>query len=204
MGRHSSPERSYFLRSLGAWALPWLLIVAVVVIALMVVAQMVGDDPIQAADGDGSVVTAPDDETDDDVALEETETKPKSSDKEKSDGSGDAPAADKPEDKKSDDDKKKDRQPKLITKGVEIQVLNGTGASEVDDLMADKLARLGYSVVAVSPSSQGYEKTVVFWTEGSENVGSALAERFGWQLEPAPANLSSEVHLHVMVGEDRL
>lgn len=206
MGRHSSPERTPFVRSLGAWALPWLLIAAVLVIALVVVFDMVGNDPIRtAADGeetqaaldneDGSdqpKVEASEDATDETEASNETGAEPKedASDSDKS-GSEAKPSKDNDE-------------PKLITNGIQVQVLNGTADPEADDLMADRLARLGYEVVAVSPSSKGYPETVVFWTGDAQNVALPLAERFEWNSDPAPSNLSSEVQLHVVVGEDAL
>ena len=200
MGRHSSPERTPFVRSLGAWALPWLLIVAVLVIALVVVFDMVGNDPIRtAADGETQSASTPDPGESDDpevAAADDSEQEAKPDDQAKEE--------DKPKKEPADKEAQDAAEPKLITEGIQVQVLNGTADPEADDLMADRLARLGYSVVAVSPSSKGYAQTVVFWTGEAENIAEPLAERFDWGSDPAPSNLSSEVQLHVVVGEDAL
>lgn len=191
MGRHSAPERTPFLRSLAGWALPWLLIAAVLAIALVVVFDMVGNDPIRtAADGEETQVAQTPDEEPEEVDEPEGEA----DEPEPKDESKDAKPA----------DKDQDGLPKLITKGIDIQVLNGTADPEADDLVADRLARLGYTVVAVSPASKGYAETVVFWTGDGREIGGPLASRFDWDLQPAPSNLSTEVHLHVVVGEDSL
>jgi hypothetical protein len=199
VGRHSSPERTPFVRSVAAWALPWLLIVGVLTIALVVVFDMVGNDPIRtAADGkETQAARTP--------AEQESET-PDDPDEAAAQAEAEAEAPE-PESEPKDEenvDERKSEDPKLITAGIEIQVLNGTADPEADDLIADRLARLGYTVVAVSPASVSYGETMVFWTGDAEKIGSLLAERFDWGLDPAPSNLSSEVHLHVVVGEDSL
>jgi hypothetical protein len=197
VGRHSSPERTPFIRSLGVWALPWLLIAAVLVIALVVVFDMVGEDPTRPAASGGDVElvdTSNKDDSDGGPEAKQPEKDPRSEE--------DPDPEEKPE--KESERREKEDGPKLITDGIEVQVLNGTAAAEADDLVADRLDRLGYTVVAVSPSSRGYAQTVVFWTGDAQRVGEVLAERFDWDVEPAPSNLSPEVHLHVVVGEDSL
>ena len=196
MGRHSAPERAPFLRSVGAWALPWLLILAVLAVALVVVLDMVGNDPIRTGTGDDQPSGASAVETEGPEPTETSEVEPeaeKDDESQAAEGGGN-----------EDGGNSKKKAPKLITEGIDVQILNGTSEGGIDDVMADKLARLGYTVVAVSPSGRAYDETVVFWTAGSEDVGAALADRFDWKLEPAPSNLSSEVHLHIMVGADRI
>lgn len=197
MGRHSSPEKTPFIRSLGAWALPWLLILAVVAVALLVVMDMVSNDPVRtAAEGDDPAVVA----TDEDPVADDPQEKAEPGKEDK----GDKQTAKKEPKKPKEPKEAKEPKVELITKDVQVQVLNGTAATEADDLMADKLARLGYAVVAVSPSSKGYPVTTVFWTGESQEIGDALAQRFGWVSQSAPTNLSSEVELHVVVGEDEI
>lgn len=205
MGRHSSPERTPFLRSLATWALPWLLIVGVITVALIVVFDMLGDEPIETASGTPAARSsaAPTPEPFEDAARGD-----------KARGDADAHSEKGGDGQTNDDGQAKDDEDtearggrgetELITKDVQIQVLNGTSDPDVDDVMADKLARLGYSVVAVSPAARGYPETVVFWTGDAERIGAALADRYGWKLEPAPSNLSTEVELHVVVGDDAL
>jgi hypothetical protein len=175
--------------------LPWALIIIVIVIALIVALDMVGDDPVQTSSaGDTGVVTTPDENSETDGPKPEKkpdESKPKASRQKE-----------KPE--RDPTDEPKGLQTRLITKGVTVQVLNGTGDGEADDLMADRLARLGFTVVAVSPSSKSYPSTTVFWVGDAEEAGGLLADRFGWKLDSAPANLSEEVGLHIVVGEDAL
>jgi hypothetical protein len=92
---------------------------------------------------------------------------------------------------------------KLITKGVTVQVLNGTMKSNAARAVADRLSSLGYSIVTVEESSRVYSETTVFWsTDASREAASALAEHFGWVAEPKPANLADTVSLHVVVGAD--
>jgi hypothetical protein len=91
----------------------------------------------------------------------------------------------------------------LITDGVTVQVLNGTGDPGADDRMAARLGELGYEVVAIEGSSKQYGETTVFWSfPEAREAAEALAERFGWVAGPKPDNLSSTVDLHVVVGAD--
>jgi hypothetical protein len=173
-----------------SWALPWLLIVTVIVIALLVAIQMVGDDPVRTSGPqDASAQASP----------EPTETAAPNDQENEAESSDEQPEKDK---KKKEPPRDPTDQPEsdLVTKGVTVQVLNGSGDAAADDLMADKLARLGYTVVAVSPAVRAYPQTVVFWVGDGRGAATALAERFEWRAEPAPGNLSQEVDLHVVVG----
>lgn len=197
MGKHSSPEATPFLRSIVAWALPWLLIIGVVAIALLVALRMVEDDPVRASGPASDATTTspePDEEPDDEPSAErepdDDDPPPEKTDAEKKDSKRDPtdqPAA-----------------PDLKAEGVAVQVLNGTGDAAADDLVADRLARLGYTVVAVSPAAKAYPRTVVFWVGGADEAARALAAKFDWESEAAPGNLSSEVDLHVVVGANAL
>jgi hypothetical protein len=91
----------------------------------------------------------------------------------------------------------------LHAEGVTVQVLNGTVKPNAGQVMADRLAYLGYSVVAITESVKAYSETTVFWSTGaSRDSAVALAERFGWKSEPKPGNLSPDVSIHVVVGAD--
>lgn len=94
--------------------------------------------------------------------------------------------------------------PKLITKDVTVQVLNATSnSSDADDMMADKLAKLGYEIVAVGGANRVYQETTVMWSfEESRPIARRLAERFGWTAASKPENLSTTVDIHVVVGDD--
>ena len=93
--------------------------------------------------------------------------------------------------------------PKLITNGVSVQVLNGTGVNGADQAMADRLSTLGFRIAAVVQASKPYDKTTVFWSSGdSRPAAEALAQHFGWLVLPKPHNLSPDVSVHVVVGKD--
>jgi hypothetical protein len=167
------------------------LIVAVVVVALLVAIQMVGDDPVRTTGPrDASAQASP----------QQTETP--TPDDEDSESSASA-KKDKKKKKEAPRDPTDQPEPDLVTKGISIQVLNGSGDAAADDLMADKLDGLGYRIVAVSPAVRAYPRTVVFWVGDAQEAATSLAERFGWRAQPAPGNLSQEVDLHVVVGADR-
>lgn len=191
MGKHSSPEATPFLRSIVAWALPWLLIIGVVAVALLVALRMVDDDPVRASGPASDATTSsPEPEA-------EASTEPGPDDEE--------PEIKEPSEEKKEPGRDPTEGPaaaELRAEGVAIQVLNGTGDAAADDLVADKLARLGYTVVAVSPAAKAYPKTVVFWVGDAEDAARALAARFNWRADVAPGNLSQEVDLHVVVGAD--
>lgn len=198
MGKHSSPERAPFFRSIGAWALPWLLIVVVIAVALIVALDMVGDDPVRTS-------------SDDDVEAASTPGTAASQGRRSGSKDDAQEKAHKEKERKgkqerdpTDEPAEIDAKSKLKPDGLTVQVLNGTGDGEADDVMADKLARLGYTVVAVSPSSRAYPRTTVFWVGDAQKSASQLAERFEWKVDPAPDNLSREVDLHVVVGADSL
>jgi hypothetical protein len=91
----------------------------------------------------------------------------------------------------------------LITENMSVQVLNGTADAAADDRMANQLSELRIEVVAIQGDSRSYELTTVLWSyTESQEAAERLAERFGWQVEPKPDNLSTTVALHVVVGSD--
>jgi hypothetical protein len=95
--------------------------------------------------------------------------------------------------------------PALITKGVTVQVLNATGVTEAAQRMANRLATLGFQIVAVDTALGHYTKTTVYWAVPSAKpAAEALAAHYGWQVGPKPASvhLSSTVDIHVLVGDD--
>ena len=190
MGKHSSPEQGPFYRSFVAWLFPWILIGLFVLAAVWVAVDVVGKDdtkitPTARSDSQTPLDESPEppvSESPDPVASETPEPEPEET----------APA---------DDGNDKP----LITDDVTVQVLNGTGSTEADDRMADRLSSLGYDVVAVQGSSKQYPQTTVFWSfPGAQDAAERLAERFGWVAAQKPSNLSSTVDLHVVVGADEV
>jgi hypothetical protein len=189
MGRHSSPEQWPFYRSVVGWLLPWVMIAGVVGVAVWVAVASVGGKDVSPELAGGKApahradsVTATPPETSAPAPAHTHKPKP--------------PPEPEPEDTPS-------VLPKLITNGVSVQVLNGSGTTGADQAMADRLTTLGFRIVAVVEASKPYDKTTVFWSSNeSRPAAEALAQHFGWLVQPKPHNLSPEVSVHVVVGKD--
>lgn len=186
MGRHSSPEQWPFYRSVAGWFMPWILIAVVAGTAVWIAVDALGGgglkEPVVASASDEPS------ETPTPTVVEETPT---------------PIPVETPTPKPSRSPKPRPTEVELITEGVTVQVLNGTGSTDADDAMADRLAQLGFDVIAVDESSKAYEVTTVFWSsEQWADAARALADRFGWAAGPKPDNLSPEVSIHVVVGSD--
>ena len=189
MGRHSSPEQSPYVRSVAGWVLPWVLVAAVAVVAVVVGVSALGQQPIDAR---------PPPESDRRAAAPESSPTEEPSP---------TPTRDRDEDRKDRKDRKEDEgePPALITGGVTVQVLNATGDTRADEEMTARLRDLGFEIAAVVTASRRYDRTTVFWSSaGDRAAGRALAERFGWKADPKPANLSSSVDVHVVIGADEV
>lgn len=189
MGRHSSSSQFHYYRSVFGWFLPWLLVAAVVGVGVWVAVDVLGGTEIEEPPSSAAVATASPSATPEDEASETpTPTETESAD---------------PEKKKK---KKKDDSgpPELITEGITVQVLNATtGNPDADDQMADKLAEVGYEVIALGGANRVYQRTTVLWSFAeAREAAERLAQRFGWDSGPKPSNLSTQVDLHVVVGED--
>lgn len=184
MGRHSSPDQGPFYRSIVVWLLPWLMIAAVVLVAVWIAIDAVGGSDLEAT----PVARATPTEKATKSASPTPEVTPVET----------AEPTETPE-----EEPKQDKKVALITDDVTVQVLNATAAPDADDRMADRLSSLGYEVVAIEGSSKQYSETTVFWSfPEAQQAAEALAERFGWVAQPKPDNLSPTVDLHVVVGAD--
>jgi LytR cell envelope-related transcriptional attenuator len=186
VGRHSSPEQWPFYRSVAGWLLPWALIAVVIGVAVWVgVATVGGEDPAAPALSSSkqeSPKAKPPKVAPVAVATKTPTDKPK------------------PEPEESES---AEVLPKLITNGVSVQVLNASGSNGADRAMADRLTELGFRIAAVVEASKLYDNTTVFWsTHASKPAAEALAQHFGWIVEPKPPNLSADVSVHVVVGKD--
>lgn len=84
-----------------------------------------------------------------------------------------------------------------------LQVLNGSATSGTGQKAADRLREVGYEIVAVQNASRRYEKTTIFYQEGSRALADEIAALFGFGIvEAAPSNLSKQVPISVVVGDD--
>lgn len=173
MGRHSSPDRWPFYRSVVGWFLPWVLIAAVAGTAVWIAIDAVGrDDDVTPSP---RTVNSPSPTP---AASPTATPSPKG-------GGG------------------RDEDVELITEGVSVQVLNATDVSDAGDAMAQRLEDLGFEIVVVTNASTRYTETTVFWSrDDTREVAVRLAAKFGWVALPKPDNLSGEVSIHVVVGDD--
>jgi hypothetical protein len=190
MGRHSSHQQGPYVRSILAWAVPWVVVAVVVGAAVWVAVDAVGGDGV-------SLDTAP--------QSPSPRTSPSPTQSPAPIVASPTPART-PTPEPSPTPKRKRREKEreergLITQGITVQVLNGTGGVEgAAEAMADRLAQLGYHIEAVT-TGLTVSQSVVYWsTEDSRDAALALAEHFGWIAGPAPSSLSDEVDLHVIVS----
>jgi LytR cell envelope-related transcriptional attenuator len=88
-------------------------------------------------------------------------------------------------------------------KGVTVQVLNGAYVAGLANRVAVRVRRAGYDVVAantafLTPVSR------VYYTSGHRADAEAFRERFPdfRVVAPAPSNLSRQVDLHAVIGQN--
>ncbi|MGH2695296.1 MAG: LytR C-terminal domain-containing protein [Actinomycetota bacterium] len=178
-GRHSSTQQGPFVWSVVAWLLPWVLIAAVAGVAVSIAVDALGRDALE---------TPPPTAATESPSPSPSPTRSPTAAPTRTTKSPSKPA---------------ETQVDLITEGITVQVLNATGSSSADDVMADRLASLGFEVISVDSAAGSYERTTVFWSyPDAREAAEALARRFGWVVQEKPANLSATVALHVVVGAD--
>jgi len=88
--------------------------------------------------------------------------------------------------------------------GVTVQVLNGVWVTGLSHRVASQVRTAGYDVVAAKTALGSYSVSRVYYTGGHRADAEAFKERFPAfaVVEPAPANLSRRVALHVVIGKD--
>ena len=192
VGRHSAGDQTAFYRSAALWFLPWFLVAVVALgalwIAIDAVSNFVGGEEAAPPPKKDAAVAA---DTPRPTESEEASPTPEPSEESSSE----------PADQKKKKERKKEE---LITEGISVQVLNGTAEDDADDRLADELAALGFEIEAVNPYLTRPD-SIVFWSsEESKAAAEALADHLGWPAAPKPADLSSEVSIHVIVGADGL
>jgi outer membrane biosynthesis protein TonB len=192
VGRHSSPEHAAFLRSLAGWFVPWFLVAAVAAAAVWVaLAELRG--PLEAQPPSaGPAPAAPS------TPRHTQEAAPESSPTPEPSPSPEPTRRRKPK-------RSREPKPELITEGITVQVLDASRSEGAGAAMTARLESLGYEVVVTGNAATVYERTTVFWSfAAAQAAAEALAERFDWVARPRPANLSSSVSLHVVVGRDEV
>jgi LytR cell envelope-related transcriptional attenuator len=88
--------------------------------------------------------------------------------------------------------------------GVSVQVLNGAWVEGLANRVAAQLRTAGYDVVAAQTALGNYSASRIYYTGDHRADAEAFQERFPAfrVIEPAPANLSRSVALHVVIGRD--
>jgi hypothetical protein len=88
--------------------------------------------------------------------------------------------------------------------GVTVQVLNGVWVTGLAHRVAAQVRTAGYDVVAAKTALGSYSVSRIYYTGGHRADAEAFKERFPAfaVVEPAPANLSRRVALHVVIGKD--
>jgi LytR cell envelope-related transcriptional attenuator len=88
--------------------------------------------------------------------------------------------------------------------GVTVQVLNGVFVTGLARRVAARVSAAGYEVVAANNAVGSYPVSRIYYTGGHRADAEAFRRRFPafQQIQPAPANLSPEVALHVVVGKN--
>ena len=88
--------------------------------------------------------------------------------------------------------------------GVTVQVLNGVWVTGLARRVAAQVRTAGYDVVAAKTALGSYSVSRVYYTGGHRADAEAFKDRFPSfaVVEPAPANLSRRVALHVVIGRN--
>jgi LytR cell envelope-related transcriptional attenuator len=199
-GRHSANDQTSFYRSAILWFLPWVVVGVVAIGALWIAIDTLSNDDSSSAHGPSdkgkAAAVAPSPEEEPSAEPSEIEEEPTD---EPTEVDVDTGTPDEEKEKKG-----KSGDVELITDGISVQILNGTSDSEVDDGWADKLEGLGFEIAAVNPYLD-LGDTAVYWSnDESQDAAKALGDKFGWPTEPKPNELSSEVDLHIYLGDDAL
>ncbi len=87
---------------------------------------------------------------------------------------------------------------------ISVQILDaaGDGGSRAR-IAASRLRADGYNVVAMNQASRTYPRTEVMYSPGDEAKARQIAFAYGFSsVRPKPANLTSEVDVHLVIGRD--
>ncbi len=193
MGRHSSPEQWPFYRSVAVWLAPWVLVTAVLVAALWIGLTAMMGEGAGAPHGRGAAAKAVPTQR---ATQRSTPSPQPSPTPTRERRQGHATPSPRPTHERGH------QGGSLITKGITVQVLNGTGVTNLAQTWADRLTRLGFTVVAVQTGLAEPHTTVYWATPKGKPAAKALAAHFGWRAAPAPPSLSSSVDVHVDIGAD--
>lgn len=84
-----------------------------------------------------------------------------------------------------------------------LQVLNGSSTPGRGQQAAQQLREAGFEIVAVQQAARRYDRTTVFFQPGFRPMAEQAAQVVGATvIEPAPSNLDRDIPVTVVVGED--
>lgn len=87
--------------------------------------------------------------------------------------------------------------------GVRITVLNGTGVTGLAAKAQSEVAADGYHVVGRGDADRSdYERTIVFFKEGSDEKARLVAARYGVEVRPIPAAIVVDSEVALVLGRD--
>jgi LytR cell envelope-related transcriptional attenuator len=92
--------------------------------------------------------------------------------------------------------------PLKSAEGVTVQILNGTGELRLARDFKPAVRAAGYRIVNTGNSAVFYEMSTVYYTDDNRDDALSFRRRFPAfsTVARAPANLSSSVELHVIIG----
>lgn len=89
------------------------------------------------------------------------------------------------------------------TAGQAAQILNGGSDSQLLQDAKKKLEDAGYEILTTGNTSRPYDKTTVFFQQGSRSQADELARLAGATVtRPAPDNLDKNIPLTLVIGAD--
>jgi hypothetical protein len=196
VGRHSSGGGRSLYLSFALWAVPWVVIASLVGFGVWAAVNSVGGDEVtvQSPSPSDTPRPKPTKTRTEPTPVEPTPAEPSPSPTRQ----GGAARGDR-DNKPSGD---KDGVDGLHPEGVTVQVINGTGGIQgAAEAMADRLARLGYTVVAFTTGLTVDQSVVYFSNPAAADESVALASYLGFVAGgPAPPDLSSDIDVHIILS----
>lgn len=193
MGRHSAGGGLPYFLSFALWAVPWVVLACLVGFGIWSAVNNVGGGEITVQSSPTrSPSPRPSKTQPEPTPVPERTPTPKPTPQEPT------PEENTPE---PDDEGDRNGGTGLHAAGVTVQVINGTGGIEgAAEAMADQLARLGYTVEAFTTGLTVDQSLVLYSSPELSDEAVALAGYLGFIAGPAPAELSPDIDLHVIVS----
>ena len=180
MGRHSSGGGRSLYLSFAVWAVPWVVVAALVGFGVWAAVNSVGGNEVTVQGGSPSNTPRPKATK---TRSEPTPEEPTPAEPTPAEPTPAEPTPDEPSPNPNSNSGHANKHPRnnqnstgLHPAGVTVQVINGTGGIQgAAEAMADRLARLGYTVVAFT-TGLTVDQSVVYYTDpAAADEATALA-----------------------------